>query len=171
MASKERLNLTDVKRDALARKAAVLTEIWQRERNIWLLAQLAVNAEIKQRCLEADYLPAAQPARLANGPAPLPRQHQPRSFPFKAWLTAAKIPANHALAYLVSAVGLQRLAWIPTEGNRPNIFQCFAHDLLYSWAIFNRTMNLHHASSELKAQDFVLPPGDWRLLVAKPRCQ
>jgi hypothetical protein len=57
MASKERLNLTSIKRErfeALARKTTVLIEDWRRARGVRLAEQLAVNNEVKQRWLESN---------------------------------------------------------------------------------------------------------------------
>ena len=63
MTSKERLNLTSIKRarfEALARKAEVLMEGWRRERGARLAAQLAVNNEVKQRWLGSNPSEARQ---------------------------------------------------------------------------------------------------------------
>lgn len=112
MARKAQFNLTNFSRarvDALTRKAEVLTKHWQRERSARLLEQLAVNAETKQRWLEADSSVARQ-APAATRTATVSHPSQPRSSPFKAWLAAGKIPVNNALAYIVSVLGLQRLA-------------------------------------------------------------
>ena len=61
MASKERLNLANLKRErfeALARKATVLMEGWRRERGVRLAKQLALNIEVKQRWLEPNLIKA-----------------------------------------------------------------------------------------------------------------
>ena len=112
MASQERCNLTSFQSEgveALACKTDVLTERWQRERRARLLGQLAVNAEIKQRWLEPHH-PEAQQARVTTGSATVSRPFQQRSSPFKALLALGKKPVNNALAYVVSMLGLHRLA-------------------------------------------------------------
>ena len=112
MASRERSHLTNVnhvRRAALASKTARLRESWQCERRARLLAQLAVNAEIKQRWVEPHYAVTPQTRVVTGGPTAT-SQFQPRTAPFKALFEAGKISVMNALAYLVSVLGLQRLA-------------------------------------------------------------
>ena len=112
MASKERLYSTSVKSERVevsTSKTAVLMEGWRRERSARMAAQLAVNAEIKQRWLKSESI-EAPPDRVATGPATFSRQPQRRGAPFKALLTALEIPVNQALAYVISVLGIQRLA-------------------------------------------------------------
>ena len=112
MANQERYKLMSGKRariEALARKTEMLTESWQREQGVRLLGQLAVNAEIKQRWSEPPHLTPPQ-THVATGSAALSSPFQQRGSPLQALLAAGQTPVHNALAYIVSVLGLQRLA-------------------------------------------------------------
>jgi hypothetical protein len=118
MASKDRHTLTNansVRIEALARKTEALTENWQRAREARLKEQLAVNTELKRRWLEFDHN-QAQKVRVATSKTTSSRRSPQRGNPLKALIRAVEIPVNNALAYLVSVLGIYRLASHQTHG-------------------------------------------------------
>lgn len=109
MASKNQPGINNVRSVALASQADILRESWQRQRRARLLEQLAVNAEINQRWVETHYAEPLQ-ARVFTGGTTASHQLQPPEALFKAVLKAGKTSAHSVLAYLVSLVGLPRVA-------------------------------------------------------------